>query len=263
MSIRVLEKAALLLDCLGAKGEASALELSAALNEPRSTVYRILRTLETSSLVEVGSTRGTYRLGLKLFNLGSQVSARFADERQAALPIMERLHEQTGETVLLTVPRDAQALCVERIDGRLVQQMLLRVGGMIPLHAGAGSRVLLAFESPEVWDEYLSKGPLEKTTPATPTDPSWLLGELRAIRNTGFAISDEDVIPGIAGVAAPVFDYRGTLRAALTLAGPRPVILGENSAASRELVIQGAREISLVLGFDGPVPIEAKARASA
>jgi DNA-binding IclR family transcriptional regulator len=251
MGIRVLEKATLLLDCLGAREEATASELSSDLCEPRSTIYRILSTLEKSGFVEVGAKRGTYRLGVKLFHLGSQVSARFTNERQAALPTMERLHDETGETLLLTVRRDWEALCIERIDGRLVQQMLLRVGGTIPLHAGAGSRILLAFEESTTWSEYVSRGPLEKTTAATPTDAQWLLSELRTIRNAGFAISDEDVIPGIAGVAAPIFDYRGSLRAALTLAGPRPVILGENAAASRERVVEGAEEISRNLGFAG------------
>jgi DNA-binding IclR family transcriptional regulator len=205
--------------------------------------------MERLGLVERGSRRGTYRLGLKLFRLGSAVVSRF-DERAAALPVMERIHEETGETVFLCVRRGLEAVCIERLDGRRVQSLALRLGGSLPLHAGAAPRILLAFESPEFWAEYLAARAPEQLTPNTPTRPDVLYPLLEQTRESGYAVSDEDVTIGIAAVGAPIRDYNGTVRAALSISGVRASILGDDAEAIKTLVIDGASEASRVLGYE-------------
>ena len=139
--------------------------------------------------------------------------------------------------------------------------MALRLGGSLPLHVGAAPRALLAFEPRGFWDEYLAKGPLAAHTPLTPTSPEQLVRELEQVRDTGCAVSDEDVVLGMAAVGAPIFDHQGAIRAALSMSGPRPAILGEHADATRELVTSAAGEISRSLGFD-PVGLQAaEARA--
>jgi len=246
-SVLVLAKAAALLDRLAEDGEATAGRLAELVGEPRSTVYRLLASLQSLDLVEPGSRRGTYRLGLALLRLGSAVVSRF-DERQAALPVMERIHEQTGETVFLCVRRGREAVCIERLDGRRVQSLALRLGGSLPLHAGAAPRVLLAYEPRELWEEYVAAGPLEALTPNTPTSRQELYRRLEAVRKTGASVSDEDVTLGIAALGAPIFDWRGRLRAALSISGIRPAILGDDAEAMQRLVVEGAREVSQALG---------------
>jgi DNA-binding IclR family transcriptional regulator len=250
-SVQVLGKAAALLDRLADEHELTASRLADLVAEPRSTVYRLLASLQALDLVEPGSQRGTYRLGLKLLRLGSAVVARF-DERQAALPVMERIHQATGETVFLCVRRGDEAVCIERIDGRRVQSLALRLGGSLPLHAGAAPAVLLAYEPQEAWEEYVSRNELERFTEKTPATREAVFRHLAEVRRTGLAISDEDVTPGIAALGAPIFDYRGDVRAALSVSGVRPMILGGRTRQIRELVVEGAREISHALGFEGP-----------
>lgn len=246
-SVQVLVKAATLLERLAEEPEVSASRLADLIGEPRSTVYRLLASLQRLEMVEPGVRRGTYRLGLKLFRLGSAVVARF-DERQAGLPTMERIHEETGETVFLCVRRGHQAVCIERLDGRRVQSLALRLGGTLPLHVGAAPRVLLAFEPEELWHEYARTAPLEAMTPKTPTTEEQLFPALRKIRKLGYAVSDEDVTPGIAAIGAPIFDYRGAIRAALSISGVRPAILGEGAQQLRELIVSSAHDISRALG---------------
>src|ERR671937_1736632 len=100
--VAVLAKAVAVLDHVAAEGEVTPARLAELTGEPRSTVYRLLASLQQLELVEPGRRRGTYLLGLKLFRLGSTVVSRF-DERQAALPVMERIHEEIGETTFLCV----------------------------------------------------------------------------------------------------------------------------------------------------------------
>ena len=126
--VAVLVKAMGLIDALADRGELTPAQLAEVLDEPRSTVYRLLATLQDLEFVEPGHRRGTYRLGLKLFALGSTVVERY-DERAAAHPVMQRLHDETGETVFLCVRREHQAVCIERIDGLRVALLELRLGG--------------------------------------------------------------------------------------------------------------------------------------
>src|SRR4051794_7265246 len=156
-SVAVLGKAMALLDRIAEEGEATPARLAELTGEPRSTVYRLLASLQQLELVEPGPRRGTFVLGLKLFRLGRSVVSRF-DERQAALPVMERIHDEMGENTFLCVRRGYNAVCIERIDGTRVTLLALSLGGSLPLHAGGASRALLAFEPESFWEEYLDRG---------------------------------------------------------------------------------------------------------
>lgn len=232
--------------------EASAPQLAALLGDALQDTHELLAALERAELIERGLRPGSYRLGLGLLRLGSTVVARF-DERQAALPIMEQLHQETEETVYLCVRRGRDAVCIERIDGLWVQSMALRLGGSLPLHAGAAPRALLAYEPRSYWEEYVAAGELERRTPATPTARDELFAALERVLATGCSVSDEDVVSGIASVGAPVFDHRGTIRAAISFGGQRSNILGAHEAASIRLIVDAAAEVSRSLGFIAPV----------
>src|SRR5947208_7414864 len=223
----VIPKAAALLDQLGEEGESTAARLGEALGEPRTTVYRLIRSLVGVGFVEPGSHRGTYRLGMRLFRLGGVVVGRF-DERQAALPHMEHLHDVTGETVFLCVRRGLQAVCIERIEGSHVVSLALRLGGALPLHAGAAPRALLAAEPRAIWEEYCEAvGELDALTPATPRTREELFDALEHARRYGYSVSDADVTVGIAALGAPIRNVRGAVTAALSISGVRPAILGD------------------------------------
>ena len=98
--------------------------------------------------------------------------------------------------------------------------------------------------------EYLAGGSLEPFTAHSLTDPEVLLADLERTRARGYAISDEDVVVGMAALGAPIFDYRGVLRAALSFSGPKPSVLGERQEANVEAILGAAREISRGLGHD-------------
>ena len=247
--IRALAKAVHLLEQLGDAREATPRRLAELLDEPRTTTYRLLRSLEALDLVEPGSQPGSYRLGWKLMRLGAAVVERL-DERQAALPVMERVHERVGETVFLLVRRGWDAVCIERLEGLRVQSLALRLGGALPLHVGAGPRALLAWEPRGVWEEYAATVELSALADRTPVTPEALMDELEETRRLGYAISDEDVTHGIASLGAPIFDYTGGVRAALSIGGLKSLLLGEQREAFAELVVEGAREISTALGYD-------------
>jgi DNA-binding IclR family transcriptional regulator len=250
--VAVLAKATALLDHMAAEGEVTPARLAELTGEPRSTVYRLLASLQQLELVEPGRRKGTYLLGLKLFRLGATVVSRF-DARAAAQPVMERIHEETGETVFLCIRRGYEAVCIERLDGRRVNLLALGLGGSLPLHAGAVARTLLAFEPPEFWEEYLEQWQPEALTSRTPATREALLDELRITRERGYAISDEDVTPGVGAVGAPVFDHTGAVQAALSFGGMVEFVFADRER-SIALALDSAAEVSRTLGYDGRRP---------
>ena len=249
-SVAVLGKAMALIDRIAEVGAATPAQLAELTGEPRSTVYRLLANLQQLELVEPGPRRGTFVLGLKLFRLGRTVVSRF-DERQAALPVMERIHDELGETMFLCVRRGYDAVCIERIDGTRVNLLALSLGGSLPLHAGGASRALLAFEPEAFWDEYLNNVTPEALTDRTPATRAALLAELRATRERGYSVSDQDVTPGIAAFGAPIFDHTGAVRASLSLGGLREHLY-EHRERAIELLCGAVAEISRTLGYDVP-----------
>lgn len=246
--VRSLAKAVVLLEALADEREATPRRLSELLHEPRTTVYRLLTGLQALDMVEAGSRSGTYRLGWRLLRLGSAVIERL-DERQAALPVMERIHERTGETVFLLVRRGDEAVCIERLDGLRVQSLALRLGGSLPLHLGAGPRALLAWEPRSEWDAYVRRSDLEAMTERSPVTRKTIVAELELSLEQGYVVSDEDVTHGIASLGAPVFDYSGHVRAAISIGGMRQFLLRQIRDEAVSLLVNGAREISTALGY--------------
>lgn len=249
-SVAVLGKAFALLDVLSARREATTADLAETLGEPRSSVYRLLNTLVELDVVEPGAHRGTYRLGLKLLQLGSAVVARL-DIRLSALPVMERIHDDTEETVFLCLRRGRSAVCIERIDGRRAAVMELKLGGSLPLHVGAGPRALLAFDRRSEWDAYFQVGPMVDTMTGKELTREEVLPALEEARRIGASISDEDLTPGFAAIGTPIYDHHGHVCAALSISGVRSEILGDNKHHVVELLTDGARDISRSLGYEG------------
>lgn len=250
-SVQTIVKAAAILDALTRRRDASATELAEDLEEPRSSVYRMLASLQQLGYVDPGARKGTYRLGLKLLQLGSEVQARL-DVRAISLPVMERIHDETDETVFLCLRRGGDAVCIERLDGRRVTSLALQLGGALPLHVGAAPRTLLAFAPRKDWHAFLATHDLERFSPNTPIAAEELIASLEEIRKDGYSVSDEDVTPGIAALGAPVLDGRGQIVAALSISGVRNSILGESSEKLIRLIVDGAAEISMALGYEAP-----------
>jgi DNA-binding IclR family transcriptional regulator len=236
------------IEALVDRGEISASELAVQVGEPRSSVYRMLTTLQELGLVEPGSRRGVYRPGLKLVGLAGSVLTRF-DERQLALPVLERLREETKETVHLSLRRGLQAVFIERLQGERTHALAIKLGGVLPLHVGAAPRALLAFEPDSFWDEYFSQTTIEPWTRSAPKDEAEVRESLVEIRRVGVALSNEDVVVGVATVGAPIFDHRGVVRAALAF-NLLPEMLREDTATYVELARSASAAASRAFGYD-------------
>src|SRR5690606_27025561 len=198
-------------------------------------------TLTRIGWVDRGSKRGLYRLGLFFMNIGGLVEDRL-DIREAALPAMRELIGTTGHTTYLCVRREDRAVCIERLNGREVRSMAMRLGDSLPLYSGAAPRALLAFlprsERESLIEHYTA---VDSPWPNPPSRAA--IDELvETTRARGYSVSDEDVTPGVAAVGAPVFNHRGELEGAVSISSIREPIIGElDSMASA--VLDAARSV--------------------
>jgi DNA-binding IclR family transcriptional regulator len=197
----------------------SALDVSERLTMPRSTTYRYLQSLRSYGLVEDDPTAGGFRLGPRVLQLARMARKGLALP-ELALPCMRELAELTGEAVLLTRRSERQVVCVERVESRHRIRLSYERGTVLPPHAGASAKVLLAWLPEGELDELLRSTELTRYTERTVTDPNALRAELAAIHQAGYAVSNGEVDPGVRGIAAPIFGAEGQVVAGLSTVGP-------------------------------------------
>jgi len=258
--IQVLTRAATILDILARSDNPTRLQaISEEAGLVPSTARRILVSLCELGFCEQTST-GSYRLGLRLFELGKRVEARF-DLRAVSREPLERLTEMTGLTVFLVVRDGDRGVTVERIDGKYAYSLALKVGGSLPLHVGAGQRALLASEPEAAIRAYVRRAEMVRYTDKTIVDPDELVAEILRARSRGYSISDEDVTPGIAALGVAVYghDATDTAVAAISIGGLVPHILGEHHEKIVALLRETAGLISRQLG-NGTKPVLGAAR---
>ncbi|MGZ5369202.1 IclR family transcriptional regulator [Aeromicrobium sp.] len=179
----------------------------------RSTTSRLLQGLERNGLLE-RDRDGAFRGGALFAHYATRFD-RVEGLVAAAQPSLERLAEETGETVNLAVARGDTVVQVAQIDSTYMLGAMNWVGLDVPPHCSALGKVMYAFGSLP-----LPKRPLERLTPNTITEPTTFSEELELVRNQGFAITRGELEEGLDGLAAPVFGVDGNVLAALGVSGP-------------------------------------------
>lgn len=199
--------------------ELSLADISKRMHLHKSSVHRILRTLEAAGFLQWDGGSRRYRLSLKLLDLANRVLGRY-DLRATAGPFMEELAARIGEIVHLSILDGAEIVYLEKKGTGQVLTVATRVGGRHPAYASAMGKVLLASLPPERVEETFKGRELAALTPRTITDQARLRGELEQIRVQDYALDDEEAFPGIRCVAAPIRDPSGRVVAALSATVP-------------------------------------------
>lgn len=212
-------------------------ELTAELGLPRTTVYRIVNTLQHHEMLRRDDL-GIYHLGRRLLTFASHVASRASELDLVAIcqPHLDRLASELGEGIKLSVIDGDGILVLAAAQGKREYALTVAPGQRMPIHAGAASKLLLAYVERETLDYWLSK-PLVSYTSKTITDPKRLRTELGRIRRLGWARDKGENAPSIHAYAVPVKTRSGRLVAALSvpfLAGTEPTRMEEIRLAALE-----------------------------
>ena len=246
-TIQVLERAFALLDLLASQPEPVALkDISEKTGLHPSTAHRILNDLTIGRYVDRPHA-GSYRLGMRLLEMGNLVKARL-DVRDAAIPPMRELHKFTHQPVNLSMRQGDEIVYVERTySERSGMQVVRAIGGRAPLHLTSVGKLFLAHDDLLRVRAYASRTGLTGHTRNSITDITRLERELAAVRSSGCARDDEELELGVRCMAAGIFDDQGKLVAGLSVSAPADRL--EESWVDR--VRATAAQISTALGYRG------------
>lgn len=225
-------------------------ELARRLGLGKSTVHRLLVTLSGEGLLEQNPVTGRYRLGLRMYELGSLVSVHL-DLHEAATTVLTELRNHTGETVQLAVLDGREVVYVDRLESPHTLRLFGRVGHRNQAHCTATGKALLAHLPDADLDALLDGWELPAHTPYTITDSGRLRKELARVRRQGYAENANEAEAGVASVAAPVRDAAGGVVAALSVAGPAMRLDGGSMRRFAGLAIEAADTVSRRLGWRG------------
>ena len=223
-------------------------ELSREIKLAKPTVYRFLLTLQ-----ELGYARRAendrWAITLRMFNVGSRALDHL-DLHAAARPVAEELAEELGETIHMGVLDGDSAVYVLKIESKYHIRMYSRVGRRMPLYCTAIGKVLLAWMTPEERDEALEGVRLVAFNERTLTTRAALEAEVAQVRTLGYAVDNEEREENVHCIGAPVFDYTGTVVAAISVSWPTfRFTPGEESEKIAHTMAAAAR-ISAILGYE-------------
>ena len=231
------------------KPELSFTQIVNATGLGRTNTHQILKTLVSLNCLSQTHRGGLYRVGPKLFELGSLYLAR-VNLRRVAMPYLLRLAEEFGDTAYLCIEDRGEALCLERVDGPSpIQVTVLQRGGRMPLHAGAAPLAILAGKSDEEIAELMRAKGFNQYTEKTVRNLPQLMKMIREIRSQGFSESWEDVTTGVASLGAPLLDAFGGVIGAISIGGLLSRYDGDRKSCFIQLIKDTAAKISEELGY--------------
>jgi DNA-binding IclR family transcriptional regulator len=243
-SIQVIERMMTLLDALAAHPDPVSLkQLSAATGLHPSTAHRILNDMVAKRFVDRAEP-GTYRLGMRLLELGNIVKSRL-NVREAALPYMQALHRKTQQTVNLSVRQSDEIVYIDRaFSERSGMQVVRAIGGRAPLHLTSIGKLFLSVDDTKAVRAYATRTGLAGHNRNSITDLTKLERELSLVRARGYARDNEELELGVRCMAAGIRDDAGRLIAGLSISAPVDRLRDE----WLEDLIATANNISSVLG---------------
>ena len=248
--IQSVERAVAILNAFSAEEpELGVTELADRLDLHKSTVHRFLVNLEAAGLVERNRHTARYRLGLRIFELGGLVLQQMSlwDE---ALPFLEGLVRDSGETGHLAVLDGGEAVYIEKVEARKALRIPSAIGRGYPAHATSLGKLLLAHLTADARDLVLAERGLARCTPNTITGRDQLNTELDLIRSQGFAVDDEEYEEGLRCIGAPIVGHTGHVVAAIGIGGPVTRVTPRRVGELAELVMSAAASLSRRMGSE-------------
>ncbi len=258
-NIRAVERALRVLSMLSDGRPRTLTDLSEAIEINNSTTYRLLSTLSFNNYVERDNKTNTYKLGIACLEMAGAYQES-SDIRRLALPELEKLRDETKETVHLAVLDKMEVVYLEKLHGlHAIGIMSSQVGGRSPAYCTGLGKILLAYTDPEYVRTYYESAGLHRYSDSTIQNIDTLMDELALTRNRCYAFDSGEHEAEVHCIAAPIFSMKNTVIAAISVSGPasrmKPV------EAQTELINktkEAARVISARLGYRNDQKITVK-----
>lgn len=224
-------------------------EIASLLRLNRTTVHRLLTTLEGCGAVQRIPQSQKYTIGTHILRLAN-VFFHYSDVRSVGMPTIVSLRDATDHTAALHLREQHSRVVIAQAESRQDLRVTYPdLGTPIPLHVGAPGKAILAHLRPEEIDHYLGTQSLTSVLVNTPISESSLRAELERIRTNGFSVTSQERRLGVLSVAAPIFNATGAATASVNVSAPLQRVTEEQVAELSALVLQAGRTISAQLGY--------------
>ncbi len=247
--IQVIDRAFDILEILSVEKEGLGVtEIGSRLGLHKSTVHRILGAMAQRGYIEKTGPKGVYKLGLKLVEISS-VYLNSVELKTEARPFLSELAWSVKQPAHLAIFDGSDVVYIDKVE--LVNSMRLysQIGLRIPVYCTALGKSLLSGFSDSEAASILSKTKFNKFTGHTILNKSEILRQISQVRERGWSLDDEEHEEGVRCIAAPVFDYRGQVAAAISVSGSLLVISPDRDEEIGRMVMETAFNISRRLGF--------------
>lgn len=247
-SIQSVEKALDVIEALSDHHSLSLIQLAELVNQPKSSLFRVILTLEKRGFISRSDEDGNYCLGFKQLVITKNLLER-SSLRASAVAEMQKLVNKYGDTVNLCVLSGHEIVYVEIIEGTYALRMTDAIGSKSPFHATAAGKAIAAFLPENEMDAIVRDKGLAVITPNTITDRETLFKHLTGVREAGYAVDNQEITLGARCVAAPVMNMFGRVEGAVSLSGALHRFPDDKIHAIAEDIMETARVISKKLGY--------------
>lgn len=223
-------------------------EIVNLLGHSKTSVYRIIWSLEEMGYLHKNQLKGTFSLTRKMFKIGLSTIGTTTIFEHSYEP-MRRLRDKLRETVVLGTLMGTKIVILEQVIGSHHFSFILKPGMGVCLHASAPGKAFLA--NIEDWerDEIISKIELTKFTDKTITNSSDFLLELEKVKRCGYGVDRGEELSGVRCIGAPIFNLAGKIAASIWISGPAERLLDESIDEIGKEVVACANEISEKIGY--------------
>ncbi len=245
--IQVVVRAFNVIDVVSQEKSIGLSELARKTSLKKTTVARLVNTLEQIGIVEQDPDSHRFALTFRVFELGSRVASR-SDVRRQARPLLEMFVAREGKSMLLSVLNGNQVVYIDKIEARELFRIRTAAGGRAPVHCTSSGKAILAYLSNDERRRILGSQPLPAYTMLSTTDLLSLEEEFAQIRARGYAVDWGERHEELCAVGAPIFDYNNQVIASISLPRLIATVTKEELGELGRQVMDLAREISKRMG---------------
>lgn len=247
-NIHSIEKALDVIEILNEHEFLNLIQMSELLEQPKSSLYRIIMTLENRGYIAKSVDNGKYCLSYKIISIGKNI-LHSNPLRNAAISEMNELSEKYGDTVNLGVYADGVITYLDIVEGTYSLRMSETAGSQVPVHSTGIGKAIAAFLPMDQVDKMLERDGMKQVTPNTITDADQLRQELEKVKRQGYAVDDQENVEGAICVASPIFNMLGKVSGAISLSGAAHRYSADKIPQIAHDVRNAALQISYKLGY--------------
>lgn len=245
--LQTVDRALQIIEMLGREAM-TAKDIQMKLDLNKTTVHRLMMTLLNRGFVERNEATGIYQIGLKLIEISS-IRLNQIELKTEAVPFLHQLANKVNQSVQLAILDENQAVFIEKVEKYQSFHMYCQTGKRIPLYCSAVGKCLLLDKSDVDIRSLLDSVPMNRFTSLTLTNTEDVLEMIHLGRKEGFTRDNAEHEPDVYCVAAPIFDYRGTIVASASITGFDHKIFEEEGKWARDELINTCYLISKRIGY--------------